>query len=229
MGTPGTSQAQRSAASSQPSPHAVAFSHRSGRSARVRTVEARDTAENPPFVPYRGERDALTGAPLDAAAVRRRISSSDRVDHTPRRADYEIGWRVQPEDITSRPLRLHTSKVENAPDAGDAVKGALGGHAYSRAMGDYLQSALDSQRAEARAEVFVWHKSAYGRGRARAALIARYGPTAGHQAYLAALAYATGDMDAETIARQTQHSLRWVTRMAKLARESAQPHKHEGK
>lgn len=171
-----------------------------------------------PFQPWRGPRDALTGAPVDPThALVVHITSEDRVDNRPRRADHRAGMRVGPEDVTARPLRLHTAQVESAPDAGDLERGALGGHVYSGEMSHYLQSGLDRDRATARADDLLWWRSAYGRGRARAALIARYGAHTGHAAYLAAYSYASGEYDAEEIARASGHSVGWIARMIVLA------------
>lgn len=169
---------------------------------------------------YAPPRDALTGEPIRPDTVKRRVQPDERADNPPTRAQRAVGWQA---DLTVRPLRLHTAQVETAADAGDTRRGALGGHAYSRDMAHYLESGLRAQRSDERAQAFVWHRSAYGRGRVHAAFVAKFGAERGRLAYLAALAYATGDIDADTIMTETGHSASWVARMADLARTFSQP------
>lgn len=189
-------------------------------------THAIDSAYREPTPPrggyrYAPPRDALTGEPIRPDTIHKRVSEG-RVDSRPTRVAHRDGWRA---DITAQPLRLHTADVETtgssdgapAPDA----RGSLGGHAYSRDMGRYLQSSLDVRRETERAETLRWERSAYGRGRVYAAFATRFGPERGRLAYLAALAYVTGDMDADTIARETRHTVAWVASVASLARTVA--------
>ncbi len=177
----------------------------------------------PGFVP--GKRsvdcDPLTGEPLRRDTLKLRMPT-DRVDSRPTRVAYEDGWRAE---TTPPPLRVHSADVETATPADGATtpdgRGALGAPRYSRGMRDFLQSGLDNQRREQRADDVIWHRTAYGRGRVYAAFVARYGAQAGKLAYLAALAYATGDQDPASIALQAGKPARWVVAMAELARKVA--------
>lgn len=190
------------------------------------TQDGRDNRLRPDPSPPRGgyryatPRDVLTGEPIQPGAIVKCVSEG-RVDSRPTRVAYRDGWRA---DITSQPLRLHTAEVETtgssdgapAPDA----RGSLGGHAYSRDMGRYLQSSLDLRRDTERADTRRWERSAYGRGRVYAAFVARFGPERGYIAYQAALAYVTGEMDADAIVRETGHTVAWVGHITDQARKA---------
>lgn len=167
---------------------------------------------------YAPVRDVLTGEPIRPDTIHRRIRPDEREDNKPTRTQRADGWRA---DLTARPLRIHTAQVETAADAGDTTRGALGGHAYSRDMAHYLESGLRRQRHDERAQVSVWWRSAYGRGRVHTALVARYGAERGGLAYTAALAYASGAYDVEHIARETGLSIGRIARYAHIAQEAA--------
>lgn len=165
--------------------------------------------------------DPLTGELLLRDTPKIRLPS-DRVDSRPTRVAHEDGFRA---DTTPPPLRLHSGEVETAtPADGPAAtdrRGSLGGPPFSLGMQRFIQSGLDNQRSERRDNDTIWHRSAYGRGRVHTAFAARYGPQAGKLAYLAALAYASGDQDAASIAHQAGKTVRWVVSMADLARKVA--------
>lgn len=113
-------------------------------------------------------------------------------------------------EITTRPLRLHTTLVE----------GPLGGHAFSADFARYLARVKPRLTVGWQMRVAYWWASAYGRARVERAFVRQMGAERGHAAYRVALILGSGYWSEGAYARlmtETGHSAGWLSRIAHLA------------